>query len=409
MRKNNVDEIMKMSKVCVFTVCNLGYLNKALALAESLKRYEDKNLKIFLFDKKRKLTFNTTNVEIFWIEDIAPDNFFQLAFKYNVIELTTAFKPFIGKYLSNLYENVIFFDPDIFLYDSLSLIHDSLEKDSFLLTPHILKVEYNPILNLNYQKFGFYNLGFFAFKSNDESKEILEWWWKQCESYCFDEAHQGAFTDQKWMSLGPLYFPGIKVLKNIGFNVAWWNIYEREISINKGIFEVSNGEQKSNLIFFHFSSFGGEEIISKRTFNPGVNKKETLAELSRTYSVFLNKNKVKGSLRYSYDFHENGMYINPVLRRAYASKFAQLEEVSNPFIYNILIDQFIRLNYLKSRGIDNFSLIGHKDKDSYSSHIRIYFLILRLVLRLFGANKFIAINRLMTYSSSLVQTKEFWK
>jgi hypothetical protein len=211
------------------------------------------------------------------------------------------------------------------------------------------------------------------------------------------------------MSLGPLYFPGIKVLKNVGLNVAWWNIYEREISINEGIFVVSNGEQKSNLIFFHFSSFGGEEFISKRMFNPGVNKKETLSELSRTYSYILNKNKVKGPLDYSYDFLENGMYINAALRRAYASKFAHLEEVLNPFVYNVLIDQLIRLNYLKSRNIKNYSLIGHKEKDSYSSHIRIYFMILRLVLRLVGPNKFIAINRLMTYSSSLVQAKEFWK
>lgn len=401
--------MMKTNKVCVFTVCSVGYLNKALALAESLKKYEDKKLKIFLFDKKRKLTFNANNVEIIWIEDIAPDNFFQLAFKYNVIELTTAFKPFIGKYLYNLYENVIFFDPDILLYDSLSLIHDSLEKDSFLLTPHILKVEYNPILNLNYQKFGFYNLGFFAFKSNDESKEILEWWWKQCESYSFDEAHQGVFTDQKWMSLGPLYFPGIKILKNIGFNVAWWNIYEREISINKGIFEVSNGKQKSNLIFFHFSAFGGKDIIAKKTFNSGLNKKETLAAISKTYSLFLNKNKVKGSLKYSYDFHENGMYINPVLRRAYASKFEQLEQVSNPFINNVLIDQFIRLNYLKSRGLNNYSLIGYKEKDSYSFYIRIYFSILRLILRIIGPNKFIAFNRLMIYSTSFLSSKEYWK
>jgi hypothetical protein len=409
MKKNNTNKIIKMSKVCVFTVCNVGYLNKALALAESLKKYEDKNLKIFLFDKKRKLTFNTNNIEIIWIEDIAPDNFFQLAFKYNVIELTTAFKPFIGKYLSNLYENVIFLDPDILLYDSLSLIHDSLEKDYFLLTPHILKVEYNPILNLTFQKFGFYNLGFFAFKSNDESKAILEWWWKQCESYCFDEAHQGAFTDQKWMSLGPLYFTGIKVLKNVGLNVAWWNLHEREVSINEGVFEVSNGVQKSNLIFFHFSSFGGEDLISKKIFNAGVNKKVTLSKLSITYSDFLNKNKVNGPLDYSYDFLENGMYINSVLRRAYASKFADLEEVLNPFVCNVLIDQFMRLNYLKSRNTKNNSLIGHKEKDSYSFSIRIYFMILRLFLRLVGPNNFIAINRIMTYSSSLVQSKEYWK
>ncbi|MDC0280903.1 hypothetical protein OAL03_05025 [Akkermansiaceae bacterium] len=398
-----------MSKDCVFTVCNVGYLSKALALSESLKSYEDKKLKIFLFDKKRKLDFKASSCEITWIEDIAPHNFFQLAFKYNVIELTTAFKPFIGSYLSEFYEKVIFFDPDILLFDNLSLIYDTLENDNFLLTPHISEIEYNPDLNLNYQKFGFYNLGFFAFKSNNESREILEWWWRQCESYCFDETHQGAFTDQKWMSLGPFYFTEIKVLRDVGLNVAWWNLHEREVSFKEGRFVVRNSSQQSNLIFFHFSAFGGEDCISKKSFNLGGNKKTTLSKLSTTYLEFLHKSKVRGQLSYSYDFREGGMYINPVLRRAYASKFKSLEEVLNPFGYNDLIDQFIGKNYLISRNTKNNSHIGNKEKNRYLFPIRIYFMILRFVLKISGPNNFMALNRLITYSSSLIRSKDYWK
>lgn len=399
-----------MKSTCVFTVCNIAYLDKALALAESVIEFENKKLKIFLFDKKRKINCNIDNAELIWIEDIAPKDFYQLAFKYNVIELTTSYKPYISIYLSQSYENVVFFDPDVMLFSNLNIIHDSLLSSNFLLTPHILEVNNDPIINLSFQRFGFYNLGFFAFKTSNESLRILEWWWEMCKNYGFDEVHQGSFTDQKWMSLAPFYFPSISILKNVGFNVAWWNLFERTVKVSNDKFIVINSKQEENLCFFHFSSFGNKDVLSKKPYSKGSNSEEVLHLLCEKYFNILEKNKVEAEKKYSYNYFENGSYINPVLRRAYASNFDSFNDVENPFLNNHKINHFIKLNYLKSKSDIDLSLIGHREKETYTKKIKLFFSMMRLILRVIGPNKFMAVNRLITYSSSLILPKhDYWK
>ena len=76
---------MNSNEYTVFTVCNLAYLPKALVLAESLKTYANKQLKIFIFDKKED-HFNLSNfdIEVIWVEDLNIPNFLELAFKYDI-------------------------------------------------------------------------------------------------------------------------------------------------------------------------------------------------------------------------------------------------------------------------------------------------------------------------------------
>ena len=69
----------------------------------------------------------------------------------------------------------------------------------------------------------------------------------------------------------------------------------------------------------------------------------------------------------------------------------------------------LNLNFLNSRSKINMSLIGHQDKKTYSKSINFYFTLLRLILRFLGPNKFIALNRLMIYSTSFLNGKEYWK
>ena len=42
----------------VFTVCNLAYLPKALVVADSLSKYSNTKLKIYLFDRKIPADFS---------------------------------------------------------------------------------------------------------------------------------------------------------------------------------------------------------------------------------------------------------------------------------------------------------------------------------------------------------------
>ena len=73
---------------------------------------------------------------------------------YNVIELTTALKPYLATLMVKKYSKVIFFDPDIMVFEKLDIVFENLNNYDFLLTPHQSSKEYNPLKNLNYQRFG---------------------------------------------------------------------------------------------------------------------------------------------------------------------------------------------------------------------------------------------------------------
>ena len=388
-----------------FTVCNLGYLNKALVLANSLNQTNQLRTNIFIFDNEIDLPTFEDHIIITWIKDVAGDDFLKHAFKYNVIELTTAYKPFIANKLIEVYDQVLFFDPDIMFFGDLETVYKKLNSNCFLLTPHLCNVQSEPSENIHLQRFGFYNLGFFAFDNSNYSKSILDWWWKQCIDYCYDESSRGMFTDQKWMSLAPFYFPKISVIKDYGLNVAWWNLKEREINFEDDQFFI-NG---SPLIFFHFSSFVSQNKLTKRPFNPGTNKLAILLQLALQYENNLNKIHLNINKIYSFDYFNDGDYINQLLRTAYSANIDLFSKIENPFSKPREIKIYIKKNNLKSRGVANYSHIGYQDKNKHIKIIWFYAFILRIVVFVIGPNRYIAFNRLMNYSNSLMNFKEFWR
>lgn len=107
--------------------------------------------------KKRLLIF----AKLTWIDDCAVPDFKRLSFKYDVIELTTSLKPFIAKKLLNEAQKVIFFDPDVMVFNSLSGILSELDSHSVLLTPHYFVPKTDTEINdMQLMRFGFHNLGF---------------------------------------------------------------------------------------------------------------------------------------------------------------------------------------------------------------------------------------------------------
>jgi len=388
-----------------FTVCNLSYLNKALVLANSLNQTNQLRTNIFIFDNEIDLPTFEDHIIITWIKDVAGDDFLKHAFKYNVIELTTAYKPFIANKLVEVYDQVLFFDPDIMFFGDLETVYKELNSHCFLLTPHLCNVQSEPSENIHLQRFGFYNLGFFALDNSSYSKSILDWWWKQCIDYCFDEPSIGMFTDQKWMSLAPFYFPKISVINDFGLNVAWWNLKEREITVKEGQFLI-NGKP---LIFFHFSSYVNQSKLTKRPYTLGSNKSDILGQLALQYENNLNLIHLNIDTTYSFDYFNDGDYINQLLRTAYSANLGLFTKTENPFSKPIEIKVYIEKNNLKSRGSSNYSHIGYQDKNKHIKVIRFYAFILRTVLSVIGPNRYIALNRLMKYSNSLMNFKELWR
>lgn len=246
---------MSKDNFAVFTVCNIAYLPKALVLAESLFKFHEMKLEVILFDEKQDFDFPPEHINIHWVQDLGVPRWRELAFMYDIIEFSTSLKPFIALQLFKQYQKVVFLDPDTAIFSSLDPILRDLDLYPVVLTPHYRKPQPNTEYesDLGMMRFGSFNLGFFAVREGAEAVEFLMWWSQRCIDFSFMESQFGLSTDQKWVSIAPCFFDFLKISFNSGYNAAPWNTFERKISqFTDGHYYL---EDKSRLIFFHFSNF----------------------------------------------------------------------------------------------------------------------------------------------------------
>jgi glycosyltransferase involved in cell wall biosynthesis len=199
------------------------------------------------------------------LEALALPNPRQFCFRYTLLELNTGVKPWMFAHLFRQgYDRVIYLDPDIVLYTPLVEL-DALPSQTFLaLTPHLTGSigagEDHPSERTIMQA-GAYNLGFLSVSRRPPLESFLAWWQEKLEFQCVVEVERGLFVDQKWMDLVPGLFPDVAILRQEGYNVAYWNLRQRHVAEVDGTL-TSNGQP---LRFFHFSGADPAfpEMVSK--------------------------------------------------------------------------------------------------------------------------------------------------
>jgi hypothetical protein len=302
----------------VFTVCSVNYLASAKCLCQSIK-FSNPSIKFIyvIADKinKRIEKQYFEGEEYIEVENLKIPNLNELVSTYNLIEFNTAIKPFAIKFLGEKYgtKKIIYFDPDIILFDKIDFIWNNLEHFDFIVTPHIL----NPIVNelfYNHQKgalnTGVFNLGFIAVNFNENSSPIIEWWCYHMINHGHSNSSIGEFYDQKIMNLLPIFSNKVLIEKHAGCNVAGWNIHERNISKIENKYLINN----LPLIFYHYSGFifdPASNLISKynhlkRDFNSYIkeilqlykenlkqNNHQKLSTLECAYDLMPNIHKIK--------------------------------------------------------------------------------------------------------------------
>lgn len=398
-------------EIAYFTVCNTSYFPKAIVLAESLFIETGNKLQIYVADKKNELVPVLPFYEIKWVEDENIERLKHLAFMYDVTEFSTSIKPLLTLKLLKDFKKVIYLDPDICVYSDLSDLNLLLDTYPILLTPHYI-TPINDIkenYDLGLMRFGSFNLGFYAVNDSDEGIEFLNWWSERCINLCFAESQFGLSVDQKWVSLAPCFFSGIKILFDKGYNMAFWNIHERTLSKIENEFIVNN---TTKLKFFHFSSFdiNNPYKISKRPHKWINEGRQDLTEICVQYAENLIKYDYKLSkVKYSYDYMSNGAYISPTLRRAYAAIYNELDFNHNPFDAEGILKNFIKQNFLVQKNNKEYQTMGTSNLTSHTSKFKIVNFILRLILRVIGPNAFSNFSRLLVYLSSYRQNRSLWK
>lgn len=331
-----------------FTICSNNFLSYALTFANSLLvRNPSYKIVIGLADKR------TDDIdyagfgphEVISMDEVGISNLAWMTENYNIVELNTAVKPFYFEYLFKRFSpsHIFFFDPDVFVFDSLDALANYFDDHDVLLTPHVI----NPIPKAVYPwenhflKHGVYNLGFIGLRNSNNTQVLLKWWQERLETHCFADAVNGLYVDQLWANYIPAFFQNVLISKNPGLNVAFWNLHERRISESGGQILV-NGEP---LIFFHFSSF--DPRVAGALYKTGFsnfeyNDNHTLKSLVLMYadSLRMNHYDVFSSVQYAY-------------LRSEKSK-TDLNQLIAKIGYKEKVLQYLLLRFIKSDRIIEF-------------------------------------------------------
>lgn len=252
-RKHN-----ESSKHAAITIASKNYISLAVTLATSYKlHHPTHDFIIILVDQSNDMVpceFEC-GAEVIEISDLPIPDLGQFIYRYSIMELNTAVKPFALSHLFNdrNYDTLLYLDPDIHIYRPLSEVYEALKSASIILTPHMRAPFFDDASpnEAAILRSGTYNLGFIGLKKNKSSKRLLDWWTSKLYRDCIVDIPNGLFVDQKWIDLVPGFFPDHQIIYSPAYNIAYWNLHEREITHSNSTW-CADGEP---IAFFHFSGY----------------------------------------------------------------------------------------------------------------------------------------------------------
>jgi GT2 family glycosyltransferase len=300
-----------------------NYLSDGRVLASSyLKHHPGANFYLLVVDGLRHGGDAGPGVRIIHPDELQLPYFAEIAFKYSPADLCCALKPTLLNLLTTKYgeEQVIYFDSDILIMRRLDRLIECLPHAEIVLTPHLLTPVPMDGLKPSEQDIlvgGAHNLGFIAIRRSPSTQEFLSWWESRLRDGCFIDILHGLMMDQRWVDLVPSLFP-TTLLKDETYNVAYWNIHSRRISVDDETFLV-NG--RAPLSFFHFSGFDPARptAFSKHQNRTRIEEGTGLARLIQLY-VDLQMRHGFSTCRpwpYGYGSFDNGIAISAPIRDAY--------------------------------------------------------------------------------------------
>ena len=325
---------VSLSVVDVCTIIAKNYLAHARVLARSFaEHHPDGRFHVLIIDDFEG--YVVPEDEPFVVvgpHELDVDGFEQMAVLYDVVELSTAVKPWLMRWLlaGSPDHMAVYLDPDVRLYAPLDEMFAAVSEHGLVLSPHSLDPMPRDGKRPNEQDIliaGAYNLGFIGIGSGDFADLLLEWWAVRLETDCIVDPTRGFFVDQRWIDLVPGMAESFHLLRDRGFNVAYWNLPSRPIRRDE------NGTWYAGdvpLRLFHFSGFDHTRphVLSKHQNRISLAEHPDLAQLCRSYAAELlaaGADDVR-DWPYTYATTASGIPLNGVVRSIYR-KLAAAGEV----------------------------------------------------------------------------------
>jgi glycosyltransferase involved in cell wall biosynthesis/2-polyprenyl-3-methyl-5-hydroxy-6-metoxy-1,4-benzoquinol methylase len=311
------------------TIIAKNYLPQARVLAKSFRRHHPDGRFVVLVLDEIEGWFDPSQepFETLTAAELDLPEFGPMASAYDVLEMSTAVKPWLLRQLLGDDDHVIYLDPDIQIFGSCEEVADLARTYSMVLTPHNvapmprdgLRPTEGDILIA-----GAYNLGFLGLGYGEATDEFLTWWSERLLHDCIVDVARGYFVDQRWIDLVPGMIPGVWVLRDPGYNVAYWNLYSRRLAVN------GNGGLTVNdlpLRFFHYSGYDPDrpDELSRHQNRVRLVDEPVIKQLCDDYAAALRAEGFDDAKRWPYGYARtaSGLQLDRVLRRLYADGLRQ--------------------------------------------------------------------------------------
>ncbi|MDI4632520.1 hypothetical protein J7U46_05640 [Pelomonas sp. V22] len=399
-----------MTTSCCVTVVAGNYLAYAAVLAASLRQHDEAwQFQVLVVERASpglRALAASLNLSVVFVDELGLPDLERLAYKYDILELSTALKPsFLKRVFSQGFDRVVYLDPDIRLYGDLGPVREALDGAAIVLTPHIL----SPLLDgrrpseVDFLRNGVFNLGFIGLAKHEQTSAMLDWWEARCLGLGFNDPGFGTFVDQKWADLMPALFEATRILRHPGCNVAYWNLHERQLArAASGV--LVNGRP---LVFFHFSGVDAAqpEHLSRHQDRFDLVAGTPLAELVGGYCEALLAAGHAQLRQHPYSFAclDDGTPISPTMRRALLCSVGQGE--AQPFRTASEFQRRLRASGIAHRGdAGKPEVVNTRNLHRQAGRQRWVDRSVRLLARLFGPERTLMLLR---YAAVLTRESHF--
>lgn len=324
-------------KTIAFTSAAVNYLPKVRMLCASIRRHHPEFEIVLALSDEAPAQVDFSREPIDGVMPVGsldiPDRERWIYF-HDIVELSTAIKPFVLKTLLARPDvgRVLYFDPDMVLFSRLDDLLAELDRGDIALTPHQTvpettseAIKDNEICSL---KHGIFNLGFVGVSATAEGRRFADWWADRVYRYCVADIPNGLFTDQKWIDFVPVFFDGVRILKNPRFNVATWNLTTRALAG-----DVVHGFTVDDrpLGFYHFTGFdsGAHRVMSNKNA-PGNPSAAALVDWYE-HETRLDAQDPISRIPWSFGAYSDGTPVPRTHRRLYRARADLQDAFPHPF------------------------------------------------------------------------------
>jgi SAM-dependent methyltransferase/glycosyltransferase involved in cell wall biosynthesis len=270
------------------TIIAKNYLAQARVLAASfLEHNPNSTFSVLIIDElDGRVDPAAEPFTVLTPRDIDCEPFMRMAARYDVLELSTAVKPWLlRQQLASGDAPITYLDPDIRVFSSLELLDQRAREHGVVLTPHNTE----PIphdgerpTQVDIMIAGVYNLGCISVGQGPEIDALMDWWSDRLRRDCRVDPVYGYFVDQRWFDLAPGFVSDYAIVREPEYNVAYWNAHTRELARGEDGYTV-NGRP---LAFFHFSGFdpAAPELLSRHQTRIDLASHPALRQICAEYA-----------------------------------------------------------------------------------------------------------------------------